>query len=421
MGDGGVAQHDPAIPPGARWALGGLSAAVVGLFALVLAHQWQVDFEVYRTGGLHVLGTGLYAAQVDAAHRNLLFTYTPLAAMAFWPFSFLSPWAGQVVWDAVNIAALAALVAVSVAAARRRPVRRADWQLALIALAPLSLLIWPVRYGFELGQINVVLVLMIVADLSVDISWRGRRLPRGVLVGVAAAIKLTPLVFIPYLLVTRQWVTARNAVLTFCATTGVMFAVAPGASWSYFSRYAFDVRRIGDSSITDNQTLRAALARTGLPIPHLVVDVVLVAVLCAGLALAALAYQRSSPLLGILLCAATGLLVSPISWQHHYVWCVPLLVWLALGVDGPRRGEMWAAVTTLVFVVTPPGRSVHTNVADYVRENAYVLATLGFMGLAGALLWARSRLPTSPKPAATPPPPERDETTPRPKAGADRC
>ena len=248
MGDGGVAQHDLAIPPGVRWALGGLSAAVVGLFALVLAHQWQVDFEVYRTGGLHVLGTGLYAAQVNAANRNLLFTYTPLAAMAFWPFSFLSPWAGQVVWDVVNIAALAALVAVSVAAARRRPLQRADWQLALIALAPVSLLIWPVRYGFELGQINVVLVLLIVADLSMDVSWRGRRLPRGVLVGVAAAIKLTPLVFIPYLLVTRQWVAARNAVLTFCAATGVMFAVAPGASWSYFTRYAFDVRRIGDSS-----------------------------------------------------------------------------------------------------------------------------------------------------------------------------
>ena len=421
MGDGGVAQHDLAIPPGVRWALGGLSAAVVGLFALVLARQWQVDFEVYRTGGLHVLGTGLYAAQVNAADRSLLFTYTPLAAMAFWPFSFLSPRAGQVVWDVVNIAALAALVAVSVAAARRRPLQRADWQLALIALAPVSLLIWPVRYGFELGQINVVLVLMIVADLSMDISWRGRRLPRGVLVGVAAAIKLTPLVFIPYLLVTRQWVAARNAVLTFCAATGVMFAVAPGASWSYFTRYALEVRRIGDNHITDNQTLRAALARTGLPIPHLVVDVVLVAVLCAGLALAALAYRRSSALLGILLCAATGLLVSPISWQHHYVWCVPLLVWLALGVDGPRRGVMWAVVTAFVFVVTPPGQSADTNVGDYVRENAYVLATLGLMGLAGALLWTRSRRPTSPKSVPAPREPERYRTMQRTEAGSGRC
>ena len=168
MGDGGMAQHDLVIPPGLRWALGGLSAAVVGLFALALAHQWQADFEVYRTGGQHVLGTGLYAAQVKAVDRVLLFTYTPLAALAFWPFSFLSPWAGQIVWGVVNIAALAALVAVSAAAARRRPVQRADWQLALIALAPVSLLIWPVRYGFELGQINVVLVLMIVADLSME-------------------------------------------------------------------------------------------------------------------------------------------------------------------------------------------------------------------------------------------------------------
>ena len=227
MGDGGVAQHDLALPPGVRWALGGVSAAVVGLFALVLAHQWQVDFEVYRTGGQHVLGTGLYSAQVKGADRTLLFTYTPLAALAFWPFSFVSTWAGQVVWDVLNIAALAALVAVSSAAARRRPPQRSDWQLGLLALAPLSLLVWPVRYGFELGQINVVLVLAIVADLTMDISWGRRRLPRGVLVGLAAAVKLTPLVFIPYLLVTRRWATARNAVLTFCAATGVMFAAAP--------------------------------------------------------------------------------------------------------------------------------------------------------------------------------------------------
>ena len=81
---------------------------------------------------------------------------------------------------------------------------------------------------------------------------------------------------------------------------------------------------------------------------------------------------------------------------------------------------LWAAVTALVFVVAPPGLSADTNVADYVRENAYVLATLGFIGLAGALLWVRSRVPTSPKPVSSPREPERFQTMPRPKAGSGR-
>ncbi len=350
MGDGGLVRRDPRIPPGALWALGCLSVATFALYAIALSRRSQIDFEVYRTGGEHVLGHGLYTTDVKAVGGNLLFTYTPLAAMMFWPFTLIPTWVGQLVWDVVNIASLTALVAVSSAAARRRPLQRSDWRLALIALAPVGLLIWPVRYGFRLGQINVVLVLMIVTDLTTGFSWRGRRLPRGVLVGMAAAIKLTPLIFIPYLLVTRQWVAARNAALTFLAATEAMMAVAPGASRGYFTRYVFDVRRIGSSAITNNQTVRAALARLALPVPHLVVDLLLVAVFCTGMALAALAYRRSSALLGILLCAATGLLVSPISWEHHYVWCVPLRVWLAFGIDRPRRGLLWAGLLAIIFM-----------------------------------------------------------------------
>ncbi len=271
---------------------------------------------------------------------------------------------------------------------------RPDWQLALICLAPAGLLLWPIRYDLKLGQIDIVLVLMIVTDLTIGLSWRNKRLPTGVLVGLAAAIKLTPLVFIPFLLLTRQWRAARNAMLAFASATGLMMLVAPGPSWNYFTKYAFDVRRIGDSSITNNQTLRAALGRAGLAPPPAVVDLLLVVVLCTGLVLAGLAFRRSSVLLGVLVCAATGLLVSPISWEHHYVWCVPLLVWLVVGVDRPRRGAAWAVVGAIVFMGTPPGQGQDLTVLWFVRENPYVLAALAFIALVGAMLWSRSR--TSP-------------------------
>ena len=342
-------------------------------------------------GGQHVLGPGLYSTHVIVSAGNLLFTYTPLAAMLFSPFSHLPTGVGQLIWNITNIVALTALIAVSSAAAHRRPLMRSDWRLALIALAPMCLLLWPVRYDLKLGQIDIVLVLMIVTDLTIGISWRGKRLPRGVLVGGAAAIKLTPLIFVPYLLLTRQWRAARNAALTFVVATGTMMALAPRSSWNYFTKYAFDVQRVGDSLITNNQTLRAALARAGLAQSHALGDLLLLVVLCAGMTLAAVAFYRSSEFLGVLLCAATGLLVSPISWQHHYVWCVPLLVWLVLAVDRPRRGVVWAATVAIVFMVMPPGHSGSLNVFWYVRENAYVLVTVGFIGLIGAMLWTRRR------------------------------
>lgn len=375
----------------ALWVLGGLSTTVLALYALALSFERQVDFEVYRMGGQHVFGTGLYTSHLTVFAGHFLFTYTPAAALLFWPLSHLSTWTGALIWDCANMAALAALIAVSSAAVRERQVARADWQLALIALAPVTLLLWPVRYGFDLGQVNVILVLMIVVDLTVGLSWRGRRLPEGTLVGIAAAIKLTPLIFIPYLLATRQWRAAKNAILAFVVFAAAVAAVAPRASWTYFSHYALDTGRIGPASIINNQTLRAGLARADLSPPHIVTDVLIVFVFSAGLALAAVAFRNSSRFLGILLCAATGLTISPISWQHHYVWCVPLLVWLIFGVDRPRRGLAWAALAGIVFMVPLPDQSTHLTALSYVRDNAYVISALGFVTLSSLMLWTRHR------------------------------
>ena len=395
MASGGSTRQEVGSRPIVLRAFGYVSAAGLALYAVLLSRQRQVDFEVYRMGGQHVLGSDLYFSHVTVAAGNLLFTYTPLAAMLFWPFSLVSTGVGRVVWDITNVVALTALVAVSSAAARRRPLVRSDWYLALIALAPAGLLLWPVRYDLKLGQIDLVLVLMIVTDLNIGLSWRGKRLPPGVLVGVVAAIKLTPLIFLPYLLVTRKWRAAKNTAAAFMLATGVMMALAPRSSWNYFTRYVYAVHRVGDSSITNNQTFRAALVRAGLAQSHVVVDLLLVIVFCAGLALAALAFRRSSDLLGVLLCAATGLLVSPISWQHHYVWCVPLVVWLIFGVDRPRRATMWALIAAIIMMVMPPGQYNDLSVMWYVRENAYVLATVGFMALVAAMLWTRSRASTT--------------------------
>jgi alpha-1,2-mannosyltransferase len=389
----GWAHHIVPLRPRTLWLLGSVSLGLFAAWLVVMARQQQVDFDVYRMGGQHVLGSGLYSSSLRYETSHLPFTYPPLAALLFWPVSHLTTFVGGLVWDGIDMAALTALIAVSIAATKGRNVVSSDWRTAFLLLIPLGLLLFPVRQDLELGQINALLVLMIVADLAARLSWRDRKLPRGVLTGLAAALKLTPLVFLPYLLATRQWRAARNMATSFLAATGALFVIAPGDSWSYFTKDVFEVKRIGNAGLVIDQTLRAAVGRAGFSAPHAIADLITVAVVCGGIALAALAYRRSSPLLGVLVCAGTGLLVSPISWPHHYVWVLPVLVWLVAGSDRPAMGLCWAAAATVPFMVVTPTAPGAVNAIWYVRENAYVISTVIFLVLVGAMLWFRSRTP----------------------------
>ena len=296
-----------------------------------------MDFRVYRMGAQHVFGPGLYSSELTVLSRHLLFTYPPVAALLFWPFSHLTAYAGQTVWDAIDILLLTLLIAVSHRCRQRADdIVRSDWRTALILLGPIGFFLYPVRSNLVLGQINILLVLMIVVDLTMTPSWRGRSLPRGLLVGVAAAIKLTPLIFIPYLAASGQWREARRCCGVLRAGDGGHVRRLSRASWQYFAKDAYDVKRVGNSLLPGNQTLHAALERTHLGLGSPVLVCILGLMLSGGIAVAALAYRRSSPMLGMLVCAATGLMVSPISWLHHYVWIVPFLMWLVLGRDGRR-------------------------------------------------------------------------------------
>ena len=347
-------------------------------------------------GGRHIFGSGLYSSQIEVLGRHLSFTYPPLAALLFWPIAHLSVSTGQVLWDASNLAALIALIAVSIAASRARPLASSDWRIALTLLLPVALLLYPVRSDLALGQINIVLTLMIVADLTTELSWRGRSFPHGLLVGLAAAVKLTPLVFIPYLAATRQWRAARDTTLTFVLVTGALFAVSPSASWVYFTKDVFDVRRVGNSLTIGNQALHAAIVRAHLSPSAALFVLIEAVVFCGGVALAAVAYRGSSRFLAVLVCAATGLLLSPISWLHHYVWIVPAVIWLAIGQDRPVKGAWWAFVAALAFVVVPPTSAGGSGPLSFVRDDAYVVATVVFVGSIGLMLWLRRDPPSNP-------------------------
>jgi alpha-1,2-mannosyltransferase len=215
-----------------RWLPAALSAAAaLGLSLYLALHNYQVDIDVYRMGGQHVLSPNLYSVQFG--NSGLEFTYPPFAALLFAVFGLnLGIWPLQAVCAVANVVALAAFVYLSIriVVPRLQPKQVAWW--ALLLLGP-AIALNPVFNTIGLGQINLVLATLITWDLATPRKIGSRTLPLGVATGLAAAIKLTPLIFVAYLIITRRTRGALNAVITFVACEVFTFLVAPRNSWTY--------------------------------------------------------------------------------------------------------------------------------------------------------------------------------------------
>jgi alpha-1,2-mannosyltransferase len=315
--DGAVTRIRPA-----AWLIAAVALfllAVAGYALLVHAspqYYWsQIDTAVYRDGGIAVRNQPamLYALELGAA--KLPFSYTPFAALLFAAGSGVSFATWQVGLAVLTIGLLPVVAYLSLGlAGRPAGLARAA---AAFAIAAVGLWLEPVAMTLFFGQINLVLLALVVGDLALP-----------------DRIKLTPLIFIPYLLFTRRVKAAAVSALTFAVTVGLGFALLPHASAVYWGgKFA----RPGSKAFhLDNQSLNGVILRLthAGPDAHTYWLVAAVVVGIAGLATSILASRRGHELLGLVACAATGLLVSPISWSHHYVYVVPALV---LAAYGPRR------------------------------------------------------------------------------------
>ncbi len=315
------------------------AVAVAGYVAVALTHpsdQWMrpVDLRVYTDGGLiarHVrpLYHPHFAAPLYdwAGYENLKFTYPPFAALAFTVLSLTSFPVLAKISVGVNIAALLATVWLTLGGlGYRRGLARLG--ATLLLAAPL---LWtePVQRTLFLGQIEIVLMALVIWDLCQP----DRRWWKGAGVGIAAGIKLVPLIFIPYLLLTRRFRQAAVATGTFALTVLLGFAVLPADSRKYWLGGLFARgSRTGFVGWDGNQSLPAIITRLTGNVARaqptwLVADV---AVAIAGVVCAALLDRAGHRMVGLLTCALTGLLVSPISWDHHWVWIVPATVTAAV-------------------------------------------------------------------------------------------
>jgi alpha-1,2-mannosyltransferase len=328
-------------PPGTRLLRAGViafAAVIVGwlVFGVVNGALNEVDLTVYRDGGLivrHVrpyYDPGAYAPLYDwGGYSNLAlkFTYTPFAAIAFAVASFL-PWAAMRLGSvAGNMAALLAALWFTFGGLGYRD-RRIRLGATLLAAAA-TFWLQPVIRTIYLGQVNLVLMAMILWDLCQP-SVRADGRPRwwkGALTGVAAGIKLVPLVFVPYLLVTRRFREAAATLAGFLITVAAGFAVLPhdSSQWWLHGMFLADGNRAGFMGWAGNQSLRAIITRFSGSVaagqdPWIAAAVV---ALILGLTAAYLLDRAGYPLPALLTTALTGLLVSPISWDHHWVWIAP--------------------------------------------------------------------------------------------------
>jgi alpha-1,2-mannosyltransferase len=320
--------------------------AVAGYAVLVHAfpqYYWmQIDTAVYRAGGIAVRHQPamLYALKLGPA--KLPFTYPPFAALLLAAGSGASFATWQVGQAVLTIGLLPAVAYLSLGLAGR-PAGRAR-AAAAFAIAAVSLWLEPVAMTLFYGQINLVLLALVVGDLALPDRIKGK----GIGIGLAAGIKLTPLIFIPYLLFTRRVKAAAISALTFAVTVGLGFALVPHAAAVFWRR---TLTQAGSKFHLDNQSLSGVILRlTHIgPDAHAYWLVAAVVVGVAGLVTSIMASRRGHELLGLVTCAATGLLVSPISWSHHYVWVIPALVLAAFGPRRPGYRILCAALVVGLF------------------------------------------------------------------------
>jgi alpha-1,2-mannosyltransferase len=261
------------------------------------------------------------------------------------------------------------------------------------------------------GQINLILLGLV----AFDCLSRRPRWPRGVLIGLAAAIKLTPAVFIVYLLARRQWKAAATATGTFLALGAAGFAFAPGDSARYWLHTLLDTDRIGPNVWPINQSLHGVFARFGLGGAALTVVWVF-----AAAAVVALAYLVASRLHddtgALLVVAAAGLLASPVSWTHHWVWIAIAAPVLWRRARRVRRPAFTAAVVVLiaVFVVGMPYQL--TMLSDpgtgwspltHLWGDSYAIAALVVLGLVAVRVLRRPAVAAGPPASVAAEPPVR--------------
>lgn len=346
----------------ARGLLIAVNLASVAFFLLSYSRRgvgfgpYRIDLDVYRIGSqawLH--GASLYGAlPPTSSGAGLPFSYPPVAAMLLSPLSLLPMPVAATALTLATIALTALVLRLFLRSAAGAGAGAGSWW-TVGWLLPAALFLEPVRNTLNYGQVNVALMALVALDcLTAAPRWR-----RGALVGVAAAVKLTPAAFVLFFALRRDWPAVRAAAASFAVSTGAGFLFGWRDSVAYWTSVVFQAGRPGSPAYAANQSIQGVLARAGLD-PHspagaavwLALSAVVVVAACRGMRPA---LDRGADAWALSLNALAALLVSPISWSHHWVWGETAMLTLALMSARLRRpgGLALAAAGVAVFAAAP--------------------------------------------------------------------
>jgi alpha-1,2-mannosyltransferase len=376
----------------------GWLVAMVGNLAYVMSRPfgWSLDLSVYRNGGAAWLeGLPIYMDHfaVSLGGPDLPFTYPPVAVVLFSPLARVPLPVAIFVIVALNLAALTVLCLVAARRVCGRGAAATRWGLGAAAVATV---LDPVRETLWFGQINLLLAVLVLLDCLLART----RLPRGTLIGLAAAIKLTPAVFVLFFVAGKQWRPAITAFVSFVFFAVLGFLIMPSDAKQFWLHALVDPGRVGRLTYASNQSLRGVLARFSVEGTTQVAVWVLLSLLVVVLAVVAATKARAAgyDLEAFLLVALAGLLISPVSWGHHWMWIAPALTLFALPVV--RRYWWLSAPGALVFLVGPHWLFPHDNDVErnwewwqQVIGNAYVW--FGLAVIVGFAFTRWSRRPVS--------------------------
>ncbi|WP_311931859.1 glycosyltransferase 87 family protein [Microbispora sp. H11081] len=392
--------------PAWAWVLALLAVAAAA--APLIAHwltnpedQRLVDLDVYRTGGWALLrGLPVYDV-ITPAPQLLPFTYPPVAAMLAVPLAVMSWPVAQWVWTA----AIVAVLAVTVRHAFRayldgvRGVLAAPLLFAVLCAACTYLM--PIRDQFRFGQVDLFLLALCLLDCVARRPWW----PRGMLIGLATAVKLTPGVFLVYLAITalplREGDAAQRraflmAVFTAALLTLLPFVVMFDDARDFWFGALLDSERLGANAATTNQSLRGMLLR--LYLPGWLTSVVWLAAVAAigwyGFRAARRAHLDGDVMTAVAITGLMAVLLSPVAWIHHIAWVVVVLAAIAGAGRDPVR-LLVAAGVWLYYVLPIPWWGVALKaleipvlspVAGKIVQNAFGLGAIGLVWLLGSWL-----------------------------------
>ena len=365
-----------------RWSAAGLSAlwlAALIAIPLLLVGRGEpnmIDLEVYRTGGQAWLdGSQLYAKDFPGTLQGpqLPFTYPPIAAILFGGLALIPLWLGKVL---ICVATFLAATGTCLAVASKLGFRQAVLLSVVAGSAVVGVLSQPFRSTLDFGQLNALLMVLVAVDC---LAVRSDRF-RGILIGLAAAIKLTPAVFIIYFLVRRDWRAAIMTIASFAFFTllGLVFAFRD--TKDYWFDALLDPSRVGGLAYATNQSLRGVLHRLHPPAESKLWALLALAVLAVAVIAALRAVKARNDVAALVSIATAGLLISPVSWAHHWVWVVPAMMLVGAAIwhaSAWRYIPVFLGVGTVFFLgpfnwlPKEQDREMDWNLWQHVVGNCY--------------------------------------------------